>query len=152
MITLSEKPNVVYTLKDNDHAGLPSLKRLYLEECDPTEYRFATKYLGGWEHWKKLRECEWFKPYLDSWREELELRLKSDQYYRIMKEAQDDLNKNSHASRKFIIETVRKIQRNEDLSEKNTKGRPSKDAIDRKALEIAQTHDDIRDDLKRIVN
>lgn len=152
MVQYSDKPNVVYTLKDQDHAGYPSLKRLYLEEADPTEYRFAVNHLGGWEHWKKIRECEWFRPYLDSWREELELKLKSEQYRRIMKEAQDDLNKNSHASRKFIIETVRRVQRNEDISEKNTKGRPDKDSIDRKALEIAQSHEDIKDDLKRIVN
>lgn len=152
MIQSVDKPNVQYTLKDEDHAGLPSLKRLYLEEADPTEYTFATKHLGGWEHWKKIRECEWFKPHLESWREELELKMKSEAYKKIMAEAKDDFSKNKHAANKFIIETVRRVQRNEELVDKNTKGRPDKASVDKKALELAESSFNIENDLARLVN
>ena len=46
--------SALYTLKDNDHEyndkALPSIKRLYLEMEDVTEYEFANKYFLGWSH------------------------------------------------------------------------------------------------------
>lgn len=48
----------VYTLTDEDkeYKGkvYPSLRRLFLECMDPTEYVFATTYLWGWEHWQRI--------------------------------------------------------------------------------------------------
>src|SRR5574337_902614 len=50
----------IYTLKEEDYMYegklYPSLKRLYLEMEDLTEYEFANTYLLGWKHWKRL--CE----------------------------------------------------------------------------------------------
>lgn len=72
----------LFTLKplDQEIGGktYPSFHRLYLLEADVTEYLVATKYLGGWEHWLALQECEWFKPYLARWRTELELKLQAE--------------------------------------------------------------------------
>ena len=58
---LEDRYNVdlaVYTLagEDKEHKGIifPSLKRLYLEEGDPVEYTFATKWLFDWPHWKRI--------------------------------------------------------------------------------------------------
>lgn len=71
----------VYTLKDEDYEYkgklYPSLKRLYLNEEDPSEYMFASKYLLGWQHWKRLCENKIIKKHVEEWREELELKLKS---------------------------------------------------------------------------
>lgn len=71
----------VYTLKDEDYNYegklYPSLKRLYLEMEDVVEYDFATKYLLGWSHWKRLEENKLLTPHIDVWREELELKLRS---------------------------------------------------------------------------
>lgn len=71
----------IYTLKDQDHLYeehlYPSLKRLYLQEEDPTEYEFATKYLLGWKHWVRLGENKLIRKYIDEWREELEMKLRS---------------------------------------------------------------------------
>lgn len=66
-----------FTLKPEDSGKCISMKRLYLEIADPTEYAFAMEVLGSWEHWLKLTNCEWFQPYLTAWREELELKLRS---------------------------------------------------------------------------
>lgn len=71
----------VYTLKDQDHTHngkqYPSLKRLYLETEDPTEYEFANKYLLGWKHWLRLCENKAIRKEIDEWRDELEVKLRS---------------------------------------------------------------------------
>lgn len=71
----------LYTLKDNDfeYKGvvLPSIKRLYLECGDPTEYEFATTYLLGWNHWQRISENKAIKRYIDEWKIELEVKLRS---------------------------------------------------------------------------
>lgn len=71
----------IYTLKDDDHTlngkTYLSLKRLYLECEDPTEYDFAKKYLLGWSHWKRLQENKTIRKHIDEWREELEYQIRS---------------------------------------------------------------------------
>lgn len=71
----------IYTLKDVDHEWngkiYPSLKRLYLEEEDPTEYNFATKFLLGWRHWMRLCDNKILRKHIDEWRDELEMKLRS---------------------------------------------------------------------------
>jgi len=71
----------IYTLKEEDceYKGFtyPSLKRLYLETQDPTEYEFAKKHLLGWKHWKRLCENKLIRSYIDEWRDELEVCLRS---------------------------------------------------------------------------
>lgn len=71
----------VYTLKEYDYAykgvNYPSLKRLYLQEEDVTEYEFATKHLLGWKHWKRLCENKQIRKHVDEWREELELKIRA---------------------------------------------------------------------------
>ena len=72
---------VVYTLKEKDHEWkgvvYPSLKRLYLEMEDATEYEFAATHLLGWKHWQRLYENKLLKNHIDEWREELEYKLRS---------------------------------------------------------------------------
>jgi hypothetical protein len=71
----------VYTLKEFDYEYkgkvYPSLKKLYLKEEDPTEYVFAEKHLLGWQHWKRLCENKVIRKHVDEWREELELKIRS---------------------------------------------------------------------------
>jgi hypothetical protein len=71
----------VYTLKEYDYPykgkHYPSLKKLYLAEEDPTEYSFAEKHLLGWQHWKRLCENKQIARHVAEWREELELKLRS---------------------------------------------------------------------------
>jgi hypothetical protein len=71
----------VYTLKDADHEWndkkYPSIKRLYLEMEDTTEYEFAKTYLLGWKHWIRLCENKQIMVHIAEWREELELKLRA---------------------------------------------------------------------------
>lgn len=71
----------VYTLKEVDYTYkgkiYPSLKKLYLKEEDPTEYVFAEKHLLGWQHWKRLCENKVIAKHIEEWREELELKIRS---------------------------------------------------------------------------
>src|SRR5690606_3779091 len=72
----------VFTFNDDDkeYEGriYPSLKKLYLESEDPTEYRFAKKYLLGWKHWRRLNDNAILRTHFDEWREELEVAMRSE--------------------------------------------------------------------------
>lgn len=71
----------IYTLTDEDkeYKGktYPSLRRLYLECMDPTEYEFATKYLWGWNHWQRIAANNLMTEHINDWRMELEVKLRS---------------------------------------------------------------------------
>ncbi len=72
----------VFTFNDEDkqYKGntYPSLKKLFLECADPTEYKFATTHLLGWSHWQRLNENKALREHFDKWREELEVMLRSE--------------------------------------------------------------------------
>lgn len=71
----------VYTFADEDkeYKGhtFKSLRKLYLQECDPTEYEFAIKYLWGWEHWQRICNNQLLLAEVKKWREELEIKLRA---------------------------------------------------------------------------
>lgn len=95
----------VYTLKDEDfeYEGklYPSLKRLYLEMEDVVEYTFANRYLLGWNHWKRLQENKLFTARIEEWREELELKLRSQAIRDILDMTADE---KSFQAAKFIAD------------------------------------------------
>lgn len=142
--TMADKSTVLYTLKDHDHNGYPSLYRLYMETNDPTEWRFATTYLDGWKHWELLQACVWFKPYIERWRRELELRMKSQALARIMAEAKTT-NKESFSANKYLLE---KGWEPKDTASK--RGRPSKEDIKQAARDELQIVNRISEDFDRI--
>lgn len=90
-LELHYTPQAVYTLKEIDHEYngkiYPSIKRLYLEEEDPTEYNFASKHFLGWKHWARLSETRVLRPYVREWRDELEYKLRSKAVKQIMDSA-----------------------------------------------------------------
>jgi hypothetical protein len=71
----------VYTLKENDfeYNGklLPSIRKLYLDIGDPTEYEFATTCFIGWSHWQRISENKVLRRHIEEWRVELEVKLRS---------------------------------------------------------------------------
>ena len=139
----ADKTTVVYTLKDRDHEGFPSLYRLYMEMDDPTEYDFAVTYLAGWDHWVKLCKCSWFKPYVKKWREELEVRTKA-RALRSIKDYAKSSGKEAYQANKFLVSN--------GWIEKKThgRGRPSKDDIKSEAERIARERTDLDEDFARI--
>ena len=86
--------NAFYTLKDDDYkykgSIYPSLKRLYLEHEDVTEYDFATTYLLGWSHWQRMCNNKQIRKHIDEWRYELELKLRSAGLRAIIDSALDE--------------------------------------------------------------
>lgn len=81
----------VFTLKDEDHElngkKYVSLKRLYLETEDPTEYVFAKNHLLGWKHWQRMCENKIIAKHIQEWREELEVKLRSQAILDAIQEA-----------------------------------------------------------------
>jgi len=76
----NEKYPAPFTLKDYDHKGALSMYRKYMEMADPTEYSTAIALLGGWRHWQLLASCDWFKPHIKRWRDELRVKFENDRY------------------------------------------------------------------------
>lgn len=78
----------VYTTKEEDYEykgrAYPSIKKLYLAHEDPTEYDFAIKYFHSWKQWKRITENRECAKFINEWREELELKLRSQAVRDIM--------------------------------------------------------------------
>lgn len=94
----------VYTLKEVDfeYNGvlMPSIKRLYLEMEDTTEYEFANKYFLGWKHWQRICENKALKPHIAEWREELEMKLRA----RAIKQMMDLSAEGSYQAVKWLAD------------------------------------------------
>lgn len=131
----------IYTLKDEDYEYngklYPSLKRLYLEEEDPTEYIFATKYLLGMKHWLRICDNKQFTPHAEEWRFELELKLRAKGIRELIKSSK----KGSQSAAKWLAE--------KGWSDRPA-GRPSKEEIEREKRIQMHIRDDFEDDMKRL--
>lgn len=131
----------VYTFADEDkeYKGkvYPSLRRLYLETADPTEYEFATKYLWGWEHWQRILGNKVLLKEVERWREELEVKLRS----RGVKAALA-LTEGSFNAAKWAADGGWNIKR----------GRPSKAEKERARKMREKALEEIKDDASRIIH
>lgn len=111
----------VYTLEDEDkeYKGClyPSLKKLYLEMEDPTEYQFANKYLYGWDHWLVIKNNKALYEKIEKWQEELEVRIRAKGVHAMLRMT-DSANFNAA---KWVA----------DGSWQQKRGRPSKDERER---------------------
>jgi hypothetical protein len=142
--TLADKTGVLYTLKNEDHEGFPSLYRLYMEANDPTEFSFAEEHLDGWAHWEALCACSWFKPYVERWRKELALRIKSQALKRIALEAKST-SKNAFSANKFLVSEGWLPP-----TEGSKRGRPSKKEIEDTKNEILSQDKELNEILQRL--
>jgi len=110
-----------YTLdgEDKTYKGkvYPSLKRLYLDCMDPTEYEFASTYLIDWPHWKRLCTNAIILRHIEDWREELELKIRAEGVRMMM-----DLSEDNAQAAKWIAEKG---------WDKKTAGRPRKEDLAR---------------------
>lgn len=136
--------HAVFTTKDEDYEYkgkvYPSLKRLYLEMEDAGEYEFACKYLLGWDHWQKLCNNKAIAVFIESWRYELELKLRS----RAIKQIMDFANTpKGFQAAKWIADRG---------WDKRAAGRPSKDEVDKQTRLDADLYKQFDDDLKRVLN
>jgi hypothetical protein len=126
----------VFTLKEQHQGDYLSMRQLFLSFDDPTGYEFAKAHLGSYEHWKKLSASTWFKQHLNSWIEELEVKLEA-QSLRKIKELADE---GSFPASKFLVEKGWAPKR----------GRPKKEEVQRAAAVAAGVEAAVEDDLERI--
>ena len=144
----------VFTMDDNHTLNLPSFKRLYVEIGDPSEYKIALALLGSWEHWVRLCESTWFKPFLEECRDELSAKLRSEAVERIKKDGLMAFSESVRlAANKFLANGDYKIEVEkvvEEERELKKRGRPSKEEIERRTKEILTEEGIITADLNRI--
>lgn len=136
--------NAIYTWADEDKVvkGVvyPSLKRLYLEEEDPTEYLFATKYLLNWKHWVRLNtKNQMLKAHFEEWREELEIKLRSLAILSILEQSVDGAK--GFQAAKWIADKG---------WDKRSPGRPSKEEIDKEDAIKQRIEDEFVRDVDRM--
>ena len=132
----------VYTLKDEDHTHkgttYTSLKRLYLECSDPTEYTFAKQHLLGWKHWERLCANKIIKKHIDEWREELEVKLRSEGVLKTIEQARGG---HSFQATKWLADRG---------WDKRAAGRPSKEEVERETRIQSKISDEFNDDVVRL--
>lgn len=132
-----------FTLKEEDHEvdGVlyKSLHRMYVTAGDITEYAVAQEALGSWAHWKRLTSCDWFAPYLEAMREELEIKIRSGAIQSMISTAITEGSKGTSAA-KFLAQK----------GWESNQGRPSNARIAKEAKVQARIHDEIDEDLERM--
>lgn len=124
-----------FTLADNDRTlnptsmfysiipnhTLPSLRKIYLQYSDPSEYAFAFGTFKNDKQWKVLLKCKWFHPYIDEWRDSLDAKIRSESVAQMRRTA-DSGGPGAIQAAKWLAEG--------GYREKQLKGRPS--ALDKK--------------------
>lgn len=134
----------LFTIKNKDFDGYPSLKRLYLEMEDITEYEFATKYMPhGYPQWEQLCKSAYFKQEIVQWRKELELKIKARELKAIMDVARSGTKDSFQASR-FLVQ--------KGYVDKNAKGRPSNKEIADEANRLAHLERSVDEEYDRLMS
>lgn len=139
-----EVDKAVYSMADEHktYKGVvyPSLKRLYMNMADPTEYLFATTYFNGWDHWQRIKENKTLSTRLrlDDWAEELELKLRAEAIRQAIKLSGDNFN-----ASKWVA----------DGSWRGKKaGRPKKEETERERAMRKKAVDETAADASRVVD
>jgi hypothetical protein len=132
----------VYCLSDTDkdYNGVtyPSLRRLYLEMQDVTEYEFATTHLHGWEHWQRILGNAILREHVEKWREELELKMQAVAVKAMLsKAAQGDFNAAKWLAAKGWL---------------GQRGRPSKAELEKERRQREKLAAETKDDSARILS
>lgn len=74
-----------FTLKDKDAVNergykFLSLRKIYMEMADQSEYNFAMTVFGSFELWNTIAKSTWMKKHVEVWREDLQAKLKSEAF------------------------------------------------------------------------
>lgn len=108
----------------------------FMEVADPTGYKWAIQYLGDYNHWVRLMKTSWFPEVVEIWKENLATKLRSEALWKVREIASGDSAQALPAA-KYLAE--------EGWQPKATKGRPSKEMVDKELKQLtqaAQAHDD----------
>jgi hypothetical protein len=131
--------NVLFTLKEEDFVykgvKLISLKKKYMsyDHIPGAEYEFASTELGGWRHWNMICNSSVMAEEVQEWRRELEVKLRAGAVKEVIKVSKGD---KGFQAAKWLAEGGYKSK---------TRGRPSKDEVNKEIeiqAEIMSTLDD----------
>lgn len=135
-----------WTLKEQDHTAdgkiYKSMKRVYLEMEDVTEYDFAMSTLGSFKHWERVLESPMIRKHVDQWRKELNLKLKARAMRSIIKAATED--------EKLSFQAMKYLADNEYLDKAGKRGRPSKEEVHAELRKEVESNRTFKDDAERI--
>lgn len=99
--------NPLYSIKEFDFIlegkTYPSLKKLYLELEDTTEYEFANTYFYNWEHWQRIQKNKLFAPLVANCREELEMKIRARALKTLIRVA-SAVDASSTTAAKYVLE------------------------------------------------
>lgn len=131
-----------FTLREEDYTDQDgntyvSLRRLYMEAEDPTEYAFAQRAFGSWRHWDRIRHLQWFRPHWEDWKAELDIRLRSAGVEALISEA-----------RAGSVPAARFLAQGEYRPKK--RGRPSSEEVLGERKRMAAEQADLDEDAERI--
>lgn len=138
--TSAGKISPVFSLY-SDMPGLINAQQTFIDERDPTGYRWAMKYLKSWKHWQLLCKLGWFQEALAIWKDALTHELKAEAIAKII-EISSGESSQALAAAKYVAE--------EGWEPKATKGRPSKEMVDGKVKELARAVQAQNEDAARI--
>jgi len=132
-----------FTLKEQDHTyediDYVSMRRLYLEMEDPTEYEFAITTLGSWDHWQRLCNSAAIFEHISRWREELETKVRAKAIKAMISTATNDGAKGTTAAKWLAT-----------AGWKEGKGRPSKAKVKGELKKAAQVVSLVSEDASRL--
>jgi len=130
----------VFTLKDYDHNGCKSFKRLYMSYMDVTGYKAAIGILGSWKHFNKLLNNQKIRSLVSDWNEEIEVKLRSQGLEVIIEESKE--GKSRFTAAKFLV----------DKGWSNKRGRPTKNEVERERVQRAKVKSSLQEDSARILS
>lgn len=95
------------------------LRLEYLEARDPLEYDFVqrSRFVENWAHWNFILASPYCRPDVNKWRDELELKLRSEALQEIIKQSKTE---KGFQAQKFLLEKGWDTKR----------GRPSKEEVE----------------------
>lgn len=124
--------------------GFIDAKQTFLNERDPTGYKWATRYLGSYDHLKRLMTSAWFQDIYNDWLSELHILMQSEAIDRIREIAETGQPTQALAASKYIAE------RGWESKTAPKRGRPSKDEVKGALKEAIRLTEEEEEDFKRV--
>jgi hypothetical protein len=140
--TKREKYPPLFTLKDKESKGLPSLRQIYFtyEHLPEHEYEFALDVFGSWELWNKIATESTVRHHIVEWRKELEMKVRASAMKAMIQSALNDGSKGA-ATAKYLSEAGWRG---------TARGRPTKEELQRELKVQAGIAKEFEADLERI--
>ena len=132
------KDLAVYTLSDSPRRGLVCIRDVYLEIADTTEYLFAKECFLSWKHWKAVANSSALSSYVEEWREELAVKVRSEG----AKSMIDAAAGGNATAAKWMVE--------EGWTKGNKVGRPKKDNSEREERISKEVKKNVVSDIERM--